>query len=457
MRTVSLSRRRALQSLGGVVATFPFLRDLWAQEASGPRRLLVFMQNNGVKQGAFWPDASFMSPILKPILQHPNLASKTNVVKGMWMNRSDSNGTGANQHDMGFARMLTGAKLMGVGGKPWAGGPSVDQIIAKEWGIDSLTLAVVASRSESRGPKPGYNHRKSFSYVAPGTHKVPLLNPFEAYGNIFRGGGAGGAGPPVSDEAAAQRLRLRKSVLDGVTGNMRELSARLGARERAKLDLHLTSIRQLEARLSSTMTRPATVAPGAPPKDFSQTPALLMSDEAAVPELMTNMMDLAAAGLTTGSTRVASVQWGYGGGKWNLAWLGINAGNHHDNIAHRDGSDPVATNATNDYVIKYCTWYAEHVARVALALDAIPEGEGTMLDNTLIVWANELGRGDHSLENVPVVFIGKAGGALKQGRRLIDNGRQVFNRLGCTVLNLMGKQAAGFGDVPDCGMFQGLV
>jgi hypothetical protein len=79
-----------------------------------------------------------------------------------------------------------------------------------------------------------------------------------------------------------------------------------------------------------------------------------------------------------------------------------------------------------------------------------------MLDNTLIVWANELGKGNHTLENNPVVFIGKAGGALAQGRRLIDNGRQVFNRLSCTVLNLMGKASPGFGDVPDCGPFVGL-
>lgn len=457
---MSASRRRALQGMGAALGTLPFVRSLWAAEAApAPARLLVFMQNNGVKQGAFWPaaGASFTSPILEPLLQHRALAAKTNLVKGLWMSRSDSNGTDANQHDMGFARMLTGERLMGIGGKPWAGGPSVDQLVAQAWGVETLTLAVVASQAESRGPKPGYNHRKSFSYVAPGTHKLPLLNPFEVYGNLFPGGGAGGG--PVADGPALRRLLRRKSVLDGVAGNLGELAGRLGGPERAKLDLHLTSIRQLEARLSASLAGGGGGGASgslAPPRDYTTTPHLLMSDEAAVPELMTSMMDLAAVGLTSGRARVASVQWGYGGGKWNLAWLGINAGNHHDNIAHRDKEDPVDDGENTGHVIKYCRWYAEHVARVALALDAVPEGNGTMLDNTLIVWANELGRGDHSLENIPVVLVGKAAGAIARGGRVIDEGRQVFNRLGCTVLNLMGKRAAGFGDVPECGPLAGL-
>jgi hypothetical protein len=79
-----------------------------------------------------------------------------------------------------------------------------------------------------------------------------------------------------------------------------------------------------------------------------------------------------------------------------------------------------------------------------------------MLDNTLVVWANEQGRGDHDQKNVPIVLIGRAGGAIKQGGRVIDEGPQVFNRLGCTVLNAMGLQRDGFGDEPTCGPFAGL-
>jgi hypothetical protein len=130
--------------------------------------------------------------------------------------------------------------------------------------------------------------------------------------------------------------------------------------------------------------------------------------------------------------------------------------NAHDLIAHLDTSDAGSSVVNTQRLVLINQYYASCVARLATQLDAIPEGSGTMLDNTLVVWANEQGRGDHNQSNVPIVLIGKAGGAIPGGGRLIDEGRQVFNRLGCTILNAMGVPAAGFGDVPDCGMFRGL-
>lgn len=130
--------------------------------------------------------------------------------------------------------------------------------------------------------------------------------------------------------------------------------------------------------------------------------------------------------------------------------------NCHADVAHLDTSDAGSTPENTARLVQMNRYYASRVARLAAALDAIPEGNGTMLDNTLIVWANEFGRGDHNQENVPIVLIGKASGALTVGGWLVDRGRQVFNRLGCTLLNLFGVNTAGFGDVPDCGVFQGL-
>jgi hypothetical protein len=131
--------------------------------------------------------------------------------------------------------------------------------------------------------------------------------------------------------------------------------------------------------------------------------------------------------------------------------------NCHDDVAHHDTSDAGSSAVNTNRVVLMNQSYASCVAKLATALDAVPENGGTMLDNTLVVWANELGRGDHNQENVPIVLIGGAGGALARGGRVIDAGRQPFNRLGCTILNLMGQSSAGFGDVPDCGIFQGLL
>jgi hypothetical protein len=185
-------------------------------------------------------------------------------------------------------------------------------------------------------------------------------------------------------------------------------------------------------------------------------PGAEVNEDTYIPQMVDDMLDLAVLSLKCGLTRIATMQFGYGGGKWRFGWQGINM-NCHDDVAHRDIGDAGSTPENTARVVLMNQYYASRVARLARQLDAIPEGNGTMLDNTLVVWANEFGRGDHSLENVPIVFIGKAGGALPVGGRVIDMGRQIFNRVGCTILNVMGTAADGFGDVPDCGVFQGLM
>lgn len=435
------SRRGFLQALAAGATTLSMERFLRAE--SPPRRLVLFMQNNGTQQGNFWPTSGMSSPILDALFQDPKtgkdngLAQKTTLIKGVYV-PNDANGTNGNQHDMGFARMFTGAKLISRGGQPWAGGPSVDQILAQQLKVDTLTLAVLASQTEPF-PKPGFDHRESFSYLGPATLKHPRKDPLEVFRYLF---------PPAQVDAAR-----RKSVLDAVTANLSALSRRLGPAERMKLDYHLSAVRDVERRL--TQTAPMCTRPAAPPDYLALDPNAEVSTDAYIPPMVDNMIDLIALALRCGHTRIASMQFGYGGGKWRFAWKGIDM-NCHDDVAHLDILDGGLFPDVTKRVIAMNQYYASCVQRLAVQLDAIPEGGGTMLDNTLIVWANELGRGDHNQDNVPIVLIGKAGGALPSGGRVVNSGRQVFNRLGCTILNAMGVPAAGFGDVANCGVFQGL-
>jgi hypothetical protein len=257
-----------------------------------------------------------------------------------------------------------------------------------------------------------------------------------------------------------ERLRLRRSVLDAVTGNLGDVSRRVGADERQKLDLHLGAIRDIERRLSRTLDEQDVVcaARPAPPPDFrAMNPAAEVSVEDYIPAMVDCMVDLAAVALQCGLVRVATLQLGYCGGKWGFAWKGIGL-EFHDNIAHSDTSDGGSSSENTARVVAANQYYASRVARLATALDATPDaGGGTVLDNTLLVWANEIGRGDHNQENIPIAMLGRVGRGIARGGRTIDTGRQVFNRLGCTILNLMDMPVEGFGDEPTCGSFEGLL
>jgi len=208
------SRRRALQALAAIPVTASLVPRLRASgSAPAPKRLVLLMQNNGTQQKNFWPDPTLSSPIVDALFNDPKtgqdnrLRSKTNLIKGVSV-PYDPNGTSGNAHDIGFARIFTGEKLVSVAGQPWGGGASVDQILAKQWGGDSLTLAVLASEIEAF-PKAGFDHRRSFSYLGPATLKYPREDPLDAFHQLF---------PTPGGPSLPQRLKLRQSVLDAAAG-----------------------------------------------------------------------------------------------------------------------------------------------------------------------------------------------------------------------------------------------
>ena len=452
------SRRRALQALATIPFAAPLARAFAASDAgtTPPKRLVLLMQNNGTQQANFWPDSNLSSPILDSLFTGADgsdngLRAKANIIKGMSV-PFDLNGTNGNQHDMGFARMFTGERLLSKAGAPWGGGASVDQILANDWSVDSLTLAVLASNYEPH-TKPGFDHRRSFCYVGPATLKYPLIDPVRVYSKLFGSAAATGANVDVR-----QRLMTRQSVLDAVSGNLSEIAKRLGSDDGRKLDYHLNAIRDVERRLSTTLAGQQAmcgITPVRPADVLAMDPGAESIVDGYVPQLVNDMIDLGAVALACGLTRIVTLQLGFCGGKWSFSWKGINM-NCHDDVAHLDTSDAGSSPENTARVVAMNQFYASCVARLGTALDAVPEDGGTLLDSTLVVWANEEGRGDHNQDNVPVVLLGLVGRGLPAGGRLIDKGKQPFNRLGCTVLNLMDHQAAGFGDQATCGPFSGL-
>jgi hypothetical protein len=426
-----------LRAAGLTLFVPPFLRDAFATGETPETPLVLFMQPCGTHQAAFWPDpVSGTSPILEPLLLDPSLASKTLVLKGT------SNVTGAergNQHDQGFAGLFTGVSLTGTAEDPFGGGPSIDQqlkrLLAPRVLFPTINCGVLAA---DVGPKNG--HRRSFSYLGPGQQVATQTDPYRLFAKLF---------PRTDTSSAMRRLALKRSVLDNAASDLTALSARVGPNERFKLDAHATALREFETRLGGSLDAVNTAC-ARPAEPLA---GLDVNAETNVPVLADLMLELVANAIACNLTRFVTFQLGLCGSQWRYHWLGIDQ-DGHEAIAHYD--DPTGANvAVTAAMIQISRWVAERVAGFARRLDALPEEQGTTLDRSLVLWANENGNGLHSLDDIPLVFLGRAGGRITR-TGLVDQGRQTHHQLGTTLLRLMGVDAAGFGDAPACGPLLGV-
>ncbi len=461
-----LSRRELLRTTGAAGLLFPFLRPGSASAAPPTPRLVLLMQSNGTFQPDFWPlvppalgaappvgphrlgPGGLSSRILEPLLSEASLAARTTLVKGV----ANTAGGAGNGHDHGFSGLYSGYKSIGTFTDPWGAGISIDQTLRQTLSFHepypTLNCGVLASDTP-----PFKAHRRSFSYLGPRQQVPTEVDPYRLYARFFAVDARLDPGrDPV--EAARHRLRRKQTVLDHARGDLARLRPRLGRLDRDKLAAHETALRDMETRLGATLEPqpdrpPHCTAVGGPDPGLA---GLDVRSEDNAPQLVTLMTDFLALAISCQLTRIVTFQFGHGGEKWYFRWLGINQ-NSHDEIAHKDdGSDP----AVSDKLFRINRWYAEQVAGLARALDRFPEGEGTVLDNTLVVWGNEIATGPHGMNDLPLVLLGGAAGRLRQTGVLIDAGAQDYHRLGTSLLHVMGVPALGFGEEPTCGPLVGI-
>jgi hypothetical protein len=436
MKDRAFGRRDLLRAAGATLLVPTFVRQAFAAPQSIGPRLVILMQALGTHQASFWPDATGASPILDPILGDAALRAKTVVVKGV---RNETTGVG-NEHDRGFNSLWTGVKPVGFSEDCFGGGPSIDQVLRRTLNppvrFPTLNTGVLAA---DVAPKNG--HRRSFIYSGSQQQLPTRVDPYRLYAMLFPDTGD-------SPDAARKRLALRQSVLDRSAKDLAALSGRLGVSERRKLDAHATALREYETRLiasasGNSCAKPAPLAAG-----------IDVNAEANVPLLTELILDLMALALSCNLTNIVTFQLGYCGNQWRYRWLGIDKDTHEE-IAHfdaPDGSNRVATEG----MTRMGRWVAENVARFTRKLDGIPEAGGTVLDNSLVIWANENSDGLHGLSNLPIVLMGRAGGRISR-TGVLDEGEQSHYQLCTSVMNVMGVPAAGFGDQATCGPLRGLV
>ncbi len=440
MKPFRLGRRALLRGAGGVAVGLPWLEvtspgRVFAQTAAAPKRFVVFFSPDGTIKPAWTPTGSgtsfTLSRILAPLA--PNQQHIT-VLDGV-DNVAATKGPG-DDHMKGMGAMLTGTELLPgttQGGccEPagLAGGISVDQEIANKIGtttkFKSLELGIM---SGGGGTVWGYT-----SYTAANQPLPPDNNPANVFNRVFAQLGA--------NQTDLQRIQKeRKSVLDAVKQSYGSLGPRLGSWDKAKLDEHLTNIRDLETRITATAVVGAACAkPAMPTIDYKAS--------AYFPAVGKLQMDLLVMAMACDLTRVGALQWERSVGDVRFSWVDPAITRGHHDLSH-DGDD-VAT--TVEQLTKINVWYTEQFNYLIEAMKKIPEGSGTMLDNTLILWCNELSRGNaHSHPDMPFVLAGHAGGALAGGQFLKFSGTVSHNNLLVSCLNLMDVPATTFGNPAYC-------
>jgi hypothetical protein len=273
------------------------------------------------------------------------------------------------------------------------------------------------------------------SYTGKGT-PVPAENdPAKVFDRAFKDFSAPVVGAPQGPDPKLEALRAnRKSILDTVSSQYTRLSGKLGQADKSKLDQHLSQIRDIETRLTakpadnSLGASSACIKPGAPVKGDSRATAK-------------NHMDIIAMAMRCGLTRVANLQWDTSAGNSiRYTWLNITRGHHE--ISH----DPDSNTTSVQQLTDINTWLCSQMAYFLDQLEGTPEGDGTMLDNTIVVWMNELTKGNvHSHPDMPIVMAGGKNTGIKTGR-FMTFGKEPHTKLLVSIMNAMGVQGTTFGN-----------
>jgi hypothetical protein len=432
------SRRAFLGGLGAV--GFSHLSP-GAAHAQTRKRFVVVYVPEGMWTGADRPaaGATTLGSVFGPM---DPFRSKITALDGFDIATAAADRPGVDEHHR-LPHLLSSTKM--VDGRT-SGGPTLDQRIAKVIGgnstFESLQFGVQIVYKDGSGRLIWKDRAE----------QLPAMeDPWQAYDRIF-GNRMGPAVPPGQPGQPPPRsFDLRKSALDYSLGEIATIQPRLAASDRMRVDSYQQSLREIEKRLQGAPGGPAPGAPaagggGACPAPTVGAP-MDVKAKPNFPMVAKLQIDLMVASFQCGITNVASLQFGNSVDQCTYPWLGVRRSGHDLSHGGSRAEQP-----------KVYRWYAEQFAYLLGKLQAVPEGAGTMLDNTVVMWVSEFGNSfSHSLRNVLWFVMGNVGGFLKQGQVIKAPGRSVSD-LHVTVLNAFGIPDKTFGDPAHCtGPIAGLI
>jgi hypothetical protein len=419
----TVARRTLLRGAvaGGAVAiALPWLEIMdppkkRAAAATAPKRVIFWFTANGSLPSIWTPPQGLNldgHPIHAPLAP---LKDKLLFLDGVDQKIAyESIGDG---HQTGMACLLTNAEILpgtlfcegecAAGNEQyvgWGGGISVDQYIAGEIAKQVTTRY---SSLEMGVQVKSASVWSRLSYAGPDLPVPPREDPTQNFNDFFSDIG--------TDPFALELLkRKRKSVLDAVKDDYTAFNARLGKEDRVRLEQHLDGIRAVETSLDATSQFgeacgiPTVELPGG---DFQQNDMYPLTGRA--------QMDLLVMALACDLTRVASLQWSTSVSNTRFTWLPLNLGEGHHDLSHY-GDDAAAAQAD---IAMINQWYTEQFAYLLTKMSMIPEGDSNLLDNSVVVWVNELGQGNsHTRSDIPFILAGGCQGYFETGRVLSYDG-----------------------------------
>jgi hypothetical protein len=419
------TRRGFLASAGLSVAATPFVPLLEPQAADGlPLRLILLFSPNGTIHERWAPTGTESEFTLGEILMPLEANHQGNIIV---LDGIDYNSGGAgNNHMAGPSRFTAGSGLLagsefsggGDASSGWGAGKSIDQEYADVAGLEtpfrSLELGV---RITSTNP------RTRMAYSGPDQPIAPEVDPTAVFDRLFT--------EFTQSAEEVERIRAqRRSVIDVVKAQTDALEQQVGLADKLKIEAHLHGIREIEKRLDSGLGS-CDVPMLGDPLDHLDT-----DNYPAVSRLMIDLMVMAMA---CDLTRAATFMWSGSTSGQTFPWLGITTG-HHD-ISHEGDSNGGAI----DDLVAINTWYAGEFAYLLDRLAETPEGDSTMLDHTIVLWGNELGRGNsHTRTTIPLVMAGGGAAGFVTGRYLQLDG-VANNRVLVSILNALGIEVDTWG------------
>ncbi|MDA7537783.1 DUF1552 domain-containing protein [Akkermansiaceae bacterium] len=450
-----LSRRQTLKGMGATLA-LPFLEAMRPMAAYGqsaaatsdPIRMACLFMPNGVRPDKWTPsgkgDNFKLSPILSPL---EAVKQHITVMSGL-SNSPSKKGDG---HYYKTASWLTCTTIEATqGSNVSANGISIDQIAAEAIGQNTrLPSMELGTEPVTSGVDRNVNLTRLYgSHISWKKPDVPLpceINPRVAFDRLFRNSQKGGKSATGSDQ----------SVLDIVLDDAKSLQRTLGKEDSHKLEQYLESVHEVERRMENEASKlgagqklsPAALsqlqilnnainkATGAKSdKDLGSRQKINATEHARL------MMDLMVLAFWTDSTRVSTFMFGNAVSGKNFSFLDGVSGGHHS-ISHHKGDKKQL-----DQYQRINTWHTEQYAYMLQRMKDIPEGNSTLLDNSMVLFGSGIRDGNaHATKDLPIILGGGANGQLKPGRHLQTGGEELSS-LYVGMLKRLGVKSTKVGD-----------